>query len=72
VFFYNKSKILAILFIVKYEKITLFDEFLVVLGPRFFAYSNEEKEINKNNEGCNKLQCYTALGWKGLPGTNTN
>jgi hypothetical protein len=28
--FYNKSKILAILFIVKYEKITLFDEFLVL------------------------------------------
>jgi hypothetical protein len=32
--FYNKSKILTILFIVKYEKITLFDEFLsVVRGP---------------------------------------
>jgi hypothetical protein len=31
--FYNKSKILTILFIVKYEKITLFDEFLVLLGP---------------------------------------
>jgi hypothetical protein len=29
--FYNKSKILTILFIVKYEKITLFDEFLVLL-----------------------------------------
>ncbi len=44
VFFYNKSKILKILFIVKYEKITLFDEFLVLLGPivsRFFACSNE-------------------------------
>jgi hypothetical protein len=42
-FFYNKSKIQAVLFIVKYEKITLFDEFLVVLGPiisRFFAFSN--------------------------------
>jgi hypothetical protein len=26
--FYDKSKILTILFIVKYEKITLFDEFL--------------------------------------------
>jgi hypothetical protein len=42
--FYNKSKILTILFIVKYEKITLFDEFLVLLGPifsRFFACSNE-------------------------------
>ncbi len=46
VFFYNKSKILTILFIVKYEKITLFDEFLVLLGhiiSRFFACSNEEK-----------------------------
>jgi hypothetical protein len=31
--FYNKSKILTILFIVKNEKITLFDEFLVLLGP---------------------------------------
>jgi hypothetical protein len=45
-FFYNKSKILNILLIVKYEKITLFIEFLVLLGPiisRFFAISNEEK-----------------------------
>jgi len=50
-FFYNKSKILTVLFIVKYEKITLFDEFLVLLGPiisRFFACSNEEKKMNKN------------------------
>jgi hypothetical protein len=50
VFFYNKSKILAILFIVKYEKITLFDEFLVFLGPiisRFLACSNEEKNKQK-------------------------
>jgi hypothetical protein len=30
--FYDKSKILTILFIVKYEKITLFDEFLVLVG----------------------------------------
>ncbi len=54
VFFYNKSKILTILFIVKYEKITLFYEFLVLLGPiisRFFACSNEEK-INKNSRVC--------------------
>jgi hypothetical protein len=46
-FFYNKSKILTILFVVKYEKITLFDEFLVLLGPiisSFFACSNEEEE----------------------------
>jgi hypothetical protein len=45
--FYNKSKILTILFIVKYDKITLFEEFLVLLGPkisRFFACSNEEKK----------------------------
>ncbi len=44
--FYDNSKILTILFIVKYEKITLFDEFLVLLGPiisRIFACSNEEK-----------------------------
>jgi len=54
IFFYNKRNILTILFIVKYEKITLFDEFLVLLGPinsRFFAYSNEEKQ-NKDNKGC--------------------
>jgi hypothetical protein len=31
--FYNKNKILTILFMVKYEKITLFDEFLVLLEP---------------------------------------
>ncbi len=49
-FFYNKSKILTILFIVKYEKITLFDEFLMLLGPiisRFFACSNEGKNKQK-------------------------
>jgi hypothetical protein len=52
--FYNKSKVLTILFKAKYEEITLFDVFLVLLGPiisRFFACSNEEK-INKNNKGC--------------------
>jgi hypothetical protein len=41
------------LLIVKYEKITLFDEFLVLFRPiisRFFTCSNEEK-INKNNKG---------------------
>jgi len=40
-----------ILFIVKYEKITLFDEYLVLLGPiisRFFACSNEEKNKQKH------------------------
>jgi len=48
--FYNKSKILTILFIVKYDKITLFDEFLVLLGPiisRFFKCSNKEKNKQK-------------------------
>ncbi len=49
-FFYNKSKILTIIFIDKYENITLFDEFLVLLGPivsRFFACSNKEKNKQK-------------------------
>ncbi len=44
------SKILTILFIVKYEKITLFDEFLVFFGPiisSFFACSNEENNKQK-------------------------
>ncbi len=44
--FYNKSKILTILFIVKYEKITFIDESVALLGPiisRFFVCSNEEK-----------------------------
>jgi hypothetical protein len=38
------------LFIVKYEKITLFDEFSVLLGyiiSRFFACSNVEKNKQK-------------------------
>ncbi len=30
--FYNKNKILTILFMVKYEKITRFDEFFSVVG----------------------------------------
>ncbi len=49
-FFYNKGKILTIFFIVKYEKITLFDVFLALSGPitvRFFACSNEEKNKQK-------------------------
>ncbi len=44
--FYNKNTIVTILFMVKYEKITHFDEFLVLLGPiiiRLFICSNEEK-----------------------------
>jgi hypothetical protein len=44
--FFNKSKIMTILFIVKYEKITRFDEILVLLGTIiswFFACSNEKK-----------------------------
>ncbi len=32
-FFYNKNKNLTILIIVKYEKITFFDAFLVLSGP---------------------------------------
>ncbi len=50
VVFYNKSKILTILLIVKYEVITLFDEFLVLLGAhnqQVFARSNEEKNRQK-------------------------
>jgi hypothetical protein len=49
-FFTIKKKILARLLIVKYEKITLFDEFLVLLGPiisRLFTCSNEEKNKRK-------------------------
>ncbi len=48
--FDDKSKILTILFIVKYDKITLFDEFLVLSRPiisRCFACSNEEKNLKK-------------------------
>ncbi len=55
VFFTIKAKIMTILLIVKYAEITLFDVFLVLLGPiisRFFACSNEETKINKNNKGC--------------------
>jgi len=37
-FFYNKSKILTIIFIGKYENITLFDEFLVLLVPIFSIF----------------------------------
>ncbi len=53
VFFYNKNKILTTLFMVKYEKITLFDEFLVLLGPiisRLFTCSNEEKNIKQKQQ----------------------
>ncbi len=49
-FFYNRNKILTILFMVKYEKITLFDEFLVLLGHiirGLFTCSNEEKNKQK-------------------------
>jgi hypothetical protein len=54
VFFYNKSKILTILFIVKYEKITLFNEFLMLLGPIIscFLHVQMRKKINKNNKEC--------------------
>jgi hypothetical protein len=49
----NKNKILTILFIIK--KSTLTDEFLVLSGPiisRFFACSNEEKNIPKQQRVC--------------------
>jgi hypothetical protein len=38
---------------VKYEKITLFDEFLLLLGPiisRLFTCSNEEKNITQKQQ----------------------
>jgi hypothetical protein len=47
---YNKSKLLTFLLIVKCEKITIFDELLMLLGPiisRFLACSNEEKNKQK-------------------------
>jgi len=49
-FFYNKNKILTILFIVKYEKLTLYWTVFSVFGAiisRFFAWSNEEKNKPK-------------------------
>jgi hypothetical protein len=45
--FYNKSKILTILFIVNYEKKTLFNEFLVLLGSiisSFLACSKSKQK----------------------------
>jgi hypothetical protein len=51
--FYNKNKILTTLFRVKYEKITLFGEFLVLLGPiisRLFTCSNEDKNIKQKQQ----------------------
>jgi hypothetical protein len=51
--FNNKSKILTLLFIIKCEKITLFDEFLMLLVPiisRFFACSNVEKIYTKTTK----------------------
>ncbi len=63
-FFNNKSNILTILFIVKYEKITLFDEFLVLLGPiisRLFAFSNEEKNKQKQQR---VLALVLSLCWR--------
>ncbi len=50
--FSNKSKILTMLFIVKYEKITHFNEFLVLLGPiisSFFCMFKWGK-INKQKQ----------------------
>ncbi len=48
--FYNKSKILTILFIVKYEKITLFNEFLVLLG-QVFLHVQMRKKLTKTTKG---------------------
>jgi len=51
--FYNKNKILTKLFMAKYEKITLFDEFLVLLGPiisRLFTCS-KGKKLTKTTKG---------------------
>jgi hypothetical protein len=51
--FNNKSKILTILYIVKHEKITFFDEFLVLSGPIVgFLHVQMREKINKNNTGC--------------------
>jgi hypothetical protein len=50
------------------RKITLFDEFLVLLGPiisRFFACSNEEK-INKTTNGARSSPISMSGGHKGL------
>jgi hypothetical protein len=63
--FYDKSKILTILFIVKYEKITLFDEFLELLGPiigRFFACSNEEKNNKQKQQRVVLSLCSSMQG----------
>ncbi len=53
-FFNNKSKILTILFTVKYEKITLFDDFLVLLRPiisRFFCmFKLQMRKKNKHKQ----------------------
>ncbi len=51
--FYYKSKILIIL-LVRYEKITLFDEFLVLLGPiisSFFCIFKWGKKFTKTIKG---------------------
>jgi hypothetical protein len=54
VVFYNKNKILTILCMVKYEKITLFEEFLVLLGPTISSFLHVQMriKINQNNKGC--------------------
>ncbi len=72
--FYNKIKILTLLFIVIYVKITLFDEFLVLLGPiisRFFACSNEEKNKQKQQRVLALVLSlcisYTVCPWQAFP-----
>ncbi len=51
--FYNKSKIMTILFTVKYEKITLSSEFLVLSGPiisRFFIMFKWGEKIKQKQQ----------------------
>jgi hypothetical protein len=51
--FYNKSKILTILFIVKYETITLSSEFLVLSGPiisTVFLHVQMRKKIKQKQQ----------------------
>ncbi len=68
-FFTIKNKILTILFMVKYEKIILFDKhccvFLVLLGfiiSRLFTCSNEEKNKQKQQ----RVRALVLFLWSNL------
>ncbi len=50
--FYNKSKILAILFIVKYLKIRLFGDLLVLLGPKISSFFLHFQMRKKTKSAC--------------------